>query len=46
MNVVEEVVKRVKKEVFIEVEASGRHVHLSEKDSRKLIWKRLYILQS
>jgi propanediol utilization protein len=38
-EVVEEVVKRVKKEVFIEVEASGRHVHLSEKEVESLFGK-------
>lgn len=31
-NIVNEVVRRIKKEVFIEVEASGRHIHLSRKD--------------
>ncbi len=31
-DIVDEVIKRVKKEAFIEVEASGRHVHLSRKD--------------
>lgn len=35
-SIVDEVVKRVKDEAFIEVEASGRHVHLSEKDIEKL----------
>jgi len=29
-EIVEEVINRVKKEAFIEVEASGRHVHLSK----------------
>ena len=29
-SIVEEVVKRVRKELFIEVEASGRHIHLSQ----------------
>lgn len=38
-EVVEEVVKRVKKEAFIEVEASGRHVHLSEKEVESLFGK-------
>ena len=38
-EVVEEVVKRVKKEGFIEVEASGRHVHLSEKEVESLFGK-------
>jgi len=28
-EIVEEVLAKVKKEAFIEVEASGRHVHLS-----------------
>ncbi|MHC1748734.1 MAG: ethanolamine utilization phosphate acetyltransferase EutD [Cellulosilyticaceae bacterium] len=28
-DIVDEVIRRVKKEVFIEVEASGRHVHLT-----------------
>ncbi|WP_195923253.1 ethanolamine utilization phosphate acetyltransferase EutD [Clostridium tepidum] len=31
-TLVKEVAKKVKEEVFIEVEASGRHVHLSRKD--------------
>lgn len=31
-NIIDEVVSRVKKEAFIEVEASGKHVHLSRKD--------------
>ena len=35
-NIVDEVVKRVKKEAFIEVEASGRHIHLSRADIDKL----------
>lgn len=35
-SLIEEVIKRVKKEAFIEVEASGRHVHLSRKDIDKL----------
>lgn len=35
-NIVDEVVSRVKKEAFIEVEASGRHIHLSRKDIDKL----------
>lgn len=35
-SIVDEVVKRVKDEAFIEVEASGRHVHLAEKDIEKL----------
>lgn len=38
-EIVQEVVSRVKKEVFIEVEASGRHVHLSEEDVEKLFGK-------
>lgn len=29
-DIIDEVIKRVKKEAFIEVEASGRHVHLCE----------------
>ena len=28
-DIIEEVVRRVKDEAFIEVEASGRHVHLT-----------------
>ncbi|MCC3866608.1 ethanolamine utilization phosphate acetyltransferase EutD [Terrisporobacter mayombei] len=35
-EIVKEVTDRVKKEIFIEVEASGRHVHLSEEDVEKL----------
>lgn len=38
-EIVQEVISRVKKEAFIEVEASGRHVHLSEKDVEKLFGK-------
>lgn len=38
-EIIEEVVNRVKKEAFIEVEASGRHVHLSRKDIDKLFGK-------
>ncbi|MEG0050794.1 MAG: ethanolamine utilization phosphate acetyltransferase EutD [Terrisporobacter sp.] len=38
-EIVDEVVSRVKKEAFIEVEASGRHVHLSEEDVEKLFGK-------
>nr|WP_317330971.1 ethanolamine utilization phosphate acetyltransferase EutD [uncultured Romboutsia sp.] len=38
-EIVQEVVSRVKKEAFIEVEASGRHVHLSEEDVDKLFGK-------
>ena len=38
-EIVEEVVNRVKKEAFIEVEASGRHVHLSQDDVDKLFGK-------
>lgn len=38
-NIIEEVVKRVKEEAFIEVEASGRHVHLSQEDLEKLFGK-------
>lgn len=34
--IVDEVVNRVKKEAFIEVEASGRHIHLSRKDINAL----------
>lgn len=30
-DIIEEVVRRVKEEAFIEVEASGRHVHLTKK---------------
>ncbi len=29
-DIIDEVIKRVKKEAFIEVEASGKHVHLCE----------------
>ncbi|MBO3443116.1 ethanolamine utilization phosphate acetyltransferase EutD [Clostridium sp. CCUG 7971] len=35
-SIVDEVVNRVKKEAFIEVEASGRHIHLSRKDINSL----------
>lgn len=35
-DIVDEVIKRVKEEAFIEVEASGRHVHLSREDVDKL----------
>ncbi len=35
-SIIDEVVKRVKDEAFIEVEASGRHVHLTEKDVERL----------
>lgn len=38
-NIIEEVVRRVKEEAFIEVEASGRHVHLSQEDLEKLFGK-------
>lgn len=38
-EIVQEVISRVKKEAFIEVEASGRHVHLSEEDVQKLFGK-------
>ncbi len=38
-EIVEEVITRVKKEAFIEVEASGRHVHLSREDVDKLFGK-------
>lgn len=38
-EIVEEVINRVKKEAFIEVEASGRHVHLSREDVDKLFGK-------
>lgn len=38
-EIVEEVINRVKKEAFIEVEASGRHVHLSEEDVQDLFGK-------
>lgn len=31
-NLVKEVVKKVREEAFVEVEASGRHIHLSRKD--------------
>lgn len=35
-SIIDEVVKRVKEEAFIEVEASGRHIHLSKNDIEKL----------
>lgn len=35
-EIIDEVVKRVKEEAFIKVEASGRHVHLSQVDVEKL----------
>jgi len=35
-EIVEEVLAKVKKEAFIEVEASGRHVHLSRVDMEAL----------
>lgn len=38
-EIVEEVINRVKKEAFIEVEASGRHVHLSKADMEALFGK-------
>ncbi len=38
-ELIEEVVSRVKKEICIEVEASGRHVHLSREDVDKLFGK-------
>lgn len=38
-DIVDEVIERVKKEAFIEVEASGRHVHLSRKDIDVLFGK-------
>lgn len=38
-SIVDEVVNRVKKEAFIEVEASGRHIHLSRKDINALFGK-------
>lgn len=38
-EIVEEVINRVKKEAFIEVETSGRHVHLSREDVDKLFGK-------
>ena len=38
-EIVQEVVTRVKKEAFVEVEASGRHVHLSQEDVEKLFGK-------
>lgn len=38
-EIVQEVINRVKKEAFIEVEASGRHVHLSREDVDKLFGK-------
>lgn len=38
-EIVEEVINKVKKEAFIEVEASGRHVHLSKADMEALFGK-------
>lgn len=38
-EIVEEVINRVKKEAFIEVEASGRHVHLSKSDMEDMFGK-------
>lgn len=38
-NIIDEVIRRVKEEAFIEVEASGRHVHLSQEDLEKLFGK-------
>lgn len=38
-SIIDEVVKRVKEEAFIEVEASGRHIHLSQEDLDKLFGK-------
>nr|WP_312213936.1 ethanolamine utilization phosphate acetyltransferase EutD [Clostridioides sp.] len=38
-EIVEEVINRVKKEAFIEVEASGRHVHLSKAEMEALFGK-------
>lgn len=38
-EIVDEVLNRVKKEAFIEVEASGRHVHLSQEDLDTLFGK-------
>ncbi|MGL4912756.1 MAG: ethanolamine utilization phosphate acetyltransferase EutD [Romboutsia sp.] len=38
-EIVQEVISRVKKEAFIEVESSGRHIHLSEEDVEKLFGK-------
>lgn len=38
-KIVEEVINRVKKEAFIEVEASGRHVHLSKAEMEALFGK-------
>ena len=38
-NIVDEVVKKIKDEVFIEVEASGRHVHLSKEHVEILFGK-------
>ena len=35
-SIIDEVVKRVRDEAFIDVEASGRHVHLSEEDVERL----------
>lgn len=35
-DIIDEVVKRVKEEAFIKVEASGRHVHLSQGDVERL----------
>ncbi|MBS5787995.1 MAG: phosphate propanoyltransferase [Clostridioides difficile] len=38
-EIVEEVINRFKKEAFIEVEASGRHVHLSKAEMEALFGK-------
>lgn len=38
-EIVDEVLNRVRKEAFIQVEASGRHVHLSQKDLDTLFGK-------
>lgn len=38
-SIIDEVIKRVKEQAFIEVEASGRHVHLSQEDLEKLFGK-------
>ncbi|MEG0641455.1 ethanolamine utilization phosphate acetyltransferase EutD [Clostridium sp.] len=35
-SIIDEVVKRVRDEAFIDVEASGRHVHLSKEDVERL----------
>lgn len=38
-NIVSEVLKKLKDEYFIEIEASGRHIHLSQEDLEALFGK-------